>query len=390
MKQRIPFSTTLWIILLVWSVLYPAPTRAEQTVFIPKIMVQTTYDDNVLFKDTGDLELRLTPSMKLKYRAEDWELTGGGKAVLFRYEDLTEYDRENYDIWFKGSKELNERFQLKLDASYDYNHTFVEELAQSGTQSTTSLRRRYSMSPGISWNVSEKDRLSITIPLSATRYAGKTNPDSTERGSLVTWSHGLNNQRTALLAQGSYNHYDYDRTNGDTRQDVYNLMGGFSYRPTELLEFVGYGGLGYANSIATVDGGTDKTASDIYPSFDISGTYAREKWKFTLGADRMISPSIYGESTTRARVRASSEYAFTERLTASFEGAFYTLETEGLVAETEKQTFSLRPTIQYKWTKDAVIRLEYKHTSIENRISHNTDQQNRIALRFEYSYPTFF
>lgn len=392
MRQSRISRKPLWGLFFLWSIclLHPTIASAEQGIFTPKIMLQSTYDDNVVFKGKGDFEFRITPSVKMEYGAEDWNIKGGGKAALFRYADLTKYERENYDIWLGGEKDLSERFQVNFDTSFAYDHTFVDELTQSGTETTPTLRRKYAFTPGAMWSVTEKDQLSFSVPLSQTKYAGRTNPDSTSTGGVVGWTHILNNERTSLLAQGTYNHHYFRRSDGKTNQDVFTMMGGASYKPSELINLVGYLGLGYADSKVTLTGSSDKTKKTVYPSFDLSGTYSREKWKFTLGADRMVSPSIYGESSLRTRGRASGEYFFTERLSAYLETAYYNTETGGLVTDNKTRTYYVRPWLMYRWSEDSTIRLEYKHTDIKNRITDATKHQNRVGIRFEYSYPVFY
>ncbi|QJB55326.1 outer membrane beta-barrel protein [Pseudodesulfovibrio sp. zrk46] len=382
-------SSRFLLVLLVLSLFVPCVSYAEQTVLTPGITVQTMYDDNVHFDGKGDWEFRVTPSLKLEVSQEDWKIGGGGRAAVFRYNNLSQYDRENYRFWIDGEKDLNERFQLNFDASYDYDHTFVDELTQSGTQTASALRRKYGFTPGAKWSLTEKDQLSFSIPISAIRYAGKDNPDSTATGGVLGWTHIMNNEVVSLLGQGTYNHYLYDRLDGDTNQDVFGLMGGMSYNPTELLNLRGLVGLGYYKSDVTFDSRSNEKTSRGYFSFDLSGTYSREKWKFTLGADRQVSPSTYGESSLRTRGRASGEYFFTERFSAYLEGAAYNTETGGLVSESKTRTYYVRPWLKYQWTEDASIRLEYKHTNTKNRISGKENHQNRIGLHFQYEYPSF-
>lgn len=368
-------------------IIFPCAAMAEETVLTPSIMLQSAYDDNVHFDGKGDIELRATPALKIEYGQEDWVLKGGGEAAIFRYGDLSEYDRENYKFWFGAERELNEKFQVNFDASFGYDHTFVDELTQSGTQTASALRRKYSLTPGIEWAFSEKDRLVVDLPYSEIKYAGKTNPDNRGIGGAVGWTHLLNNERTSVLARGSYNNYYYKRSDGDTVQDVFSLMGGMGYKPSEKIDLTGYLGLMYADSKVSLAAQSDKSSRHIYPSFDISGTYASELWKFTLGADRQVSPSTYGESSVRTRGRASGEYFFTERFSAYLEGAYYNTETGGLVKDSKTRTYYVRPWLKYRWSEDATIRLEFKHTNIMNQITNKDKQQNRIALRFEYHYP---
>ncbi|BCS89124.1 porin family protein [Pseudodesulfovibrio sediminis] len=356
----------------------------------PSIMVQSAYDDNVQYKGKSDWEFRSTPAVKLEYGQENWTLSGGGSADFFKYAELTDSDRENYKLWLGGERYLTERFLLNFESSFSYDHTFVDEYTESGSVTEQALRRKYMVMPGAMWNATEKDQLSLGLPLSTIRYAGKDNPDSTTRGGVVGWTHALNNELVSLIWQGSYTNYHYSRLDGDTNEDVYMVMGGLSYKPSELIDLKGLVGLGYADSKVSFDTLPDMTNEETFFSFDLSGTYSRERWKFTLGADRKVSPSIYGESSLRTRGRVSGDYAFTERFSLYCETAYYETETNGLISSDRDRTYYVRPWLKYRLSEDMTIRLEYKFTNTKDLRTQKEQQQNRMALRFEYAFPTDF
>lgn len=385
-------------ILTIWSALsllfvvcvMPGTARAEKGVVTPGIMAKTTYDDNIHFSKHTDFEWLVVPSVKVEYGQEDWTLTSGARANIFRHTHFTEYDRENYNLWAEGEKNLTETFKVNCSGSFDYDHTFESEMEESGTITAQALRRRYSLSPGVSWGMTEKDNLTLSLPYSDTVYTGSDNADTTAKGATFGWSHVLNNERTYILAQASYNNYYFNRTDGYTDQDVYNLMGGMTYRPSELFEITGYLGLGHSRSDVTFNTLQDETGTSTYFSFDVSGTYHREKWEFTLGGDRQASPSTDGEVTVRTRAKLSGKYSFTERLSASLDSAYYQTKSGGLIAESKKRTYYLQPWIGYKLTEDATLRFEFRHTNHKNMITDKVQKQNRMALRFDYYYPWFF
>lgn len=391
MQSIHPRSTTIWGLMLLFVVcVAPGSALAEKGVVTPSLSARSTYDDNVHFDKKSDFEWVLVPAVKVDYGQEDWTVSTGARANLFRYSDLTEYDRENYNFWAEGEKNITETLQVNMRGSFDYDHTFEDELAESGTVTSQALRRRVSLSPGASWGMTEKDSVSLSLPYSQTVYTGSSNADSVSKGGSMTWSHVMNNQRTSVLGQFSYTNYYFDRTDGYTDQDVYNLMGGMRYQPSELFDITAYAGLGHSRSEVTFDFLNDSTGSNTYFSFDVSGTYHREKWEFTLGGDRQSSPSTDGEVTVRTRARLSGTYSFTERLSASLESAWYQTKSGGLISESKKRTYYLRPSIRYKWTENGSILLEFRHTNNKNLLTDKEKRQNRTALRFEYRYPWFF
>ena len=92
----------------------------------------------------------------------------------------------------------------------------------------------------------------------------------------------------------------------------------------------------------------------------------------------------------RTRAKVSGSYSFTERISAALESAYYQTKSGGLIAESKKRTYYVGPWIKYKWTEDASIRLEFRHTNIKNLLTEKEQRQNRTALLFEYRYPWFF
>ncbi|BDQ33463.1 outer membrane beta-barrel protein [Pseudodesulfovibrio portus] len=385
-------STTIWSLLALLFVVCvaPGPARAEKGVVTPSISAKTTYNDNVHFKKKTDFEWLLVPAVKVDYGQEDWTLSTGARANVYRYSDLNQYDRENYNFWLDGEKDITETLQINFRSSFSYDHTFEDELTESGNVTSQALRRRYSLSPGVSWGMTEKDNLTLTLPYSQTVYTGSSNADSVSKGGTLGWSHVMNNERVSLLGQFSLTNYYFDRTDGYTDQDVYNLMGGMHYKPSELFDITAYFGLGHARSDVTFRTLQDTTGANTYFSFDLAGTYHREKWEFTLGADRQASPSTDGEVTVRTRMKLSGKYSFTERLSSAVETAYFQTESGGLISESKKRTYYVHPWIGYKWTENASIRLEFRHTNNKNLLTDKEQKQNQTALRFEYRYPWFF
>ena len=392
MHCSFPRTLTIWSVLPFLLVLFavPGPAGAERGVLTPSITATTTYDDNVHFKKHSDIELVLTPALNMHYGQEDWDLASGVSADIYRYKDLDVFDRENYKLWVGGSKELTETLEVTCRGTFDYDHTFVSELTESGSVTAQALRRRYSLSPGASWQMTERDTLSLTLPYNDTKYTGSDNADSISLGAVGNWSHVLSNERAVLLGQFGYTNYYFDRTDGDTNQDVYTLLGGMRYQFSELFNVTGHIGLGHARSKVAFNTLKDVSAAETYFSFDLSGTYQREKWKVTVGADRQASPSTDGEVTVRTRGNVEASYSFTERLSAALKTAYYHTKSGGLISESKSRAYYLQPSMTYSLSENSSLRLEFRHLNTKNLITDLVRKQNRTALRFEYRYPWFF
>lgn len=387
MKRILSGSVRFIFPLLLFSFCFGLPhANAERFKVTPQVNARTTQDDNVLLKGVGDTEWRLMPQMAAEYGQEDWTLSGGAKLDIIRYSELTLYDRENFSGWVKGRNELSERFALTLNGNYAQDYTFEKELDESGYQTDKSLRKERSISPGAEWDLTEKDTLSITSSYMDVEYDKPGYSDYWSGTGVLGYSHALNDERTRLLGQFDYRYLAFDRQDGDTIQNTYTLMGGVGYKLTEVLDLRVLLGTSYSETDYTSTIKEDEKTEKYLTSWDVGGTYTWDKWNFTLSTDRSESPTIYGESSVRNRVRFSGRYNFTERFSATGETGFYTTSSQG----NDSETYYVNPKLKYNLWEDGWVALDYKYLNIFNKIVENNTDQNRVFLEFGVSFPELF
>ncbi|UZP67595.1 hypothetical protein N1030_01105 [Desulfovibrio mangrovi] len=374
------------VLMLLLFCFWGSHAKAERLKIVPQVNARTTQDDNVLMKGEGDTEWRLMPQMSAEYGQEDWMVSGGAKLDIIRYSELTQFDRENVSGWVKAKNELDERFSLTMDAKFTQDYTFERELEESGYQTDKSLRTEQSYIPGVEWKVTEKDVLSFSASFLDVKYEKREYADYWAGGGVLGYSHALNDERTRLLGQFDYRHLVFDRPDGDTLQDTYTLMGGVGYKLTEVIDVRALIGASYSQTDYDSNVRGNSETDNLMSSWDVGGTYTWDKWLFTLSTDRSESPSIYGESTVRNRVRFSGRYNFTERFSATGETGYYTTSTEN----NDSETYYVNPKLRYNIWEDGWVAFDYKYLNIFNKEDDRNTDQNRVFLEFGVSFPELF
>ncbi len=367
-----------------------SPCGAEQLTLNAGVRAQTTYNDNVHLRDEEDLEHLVQPSFGLEYGLENWTLFGEAKFSVYRYDTLDVLDHEDFDLTLGGEYNPTERFGLSLEGSYRKDHTFESVMEESGDIGTFSVRETFSATPSAMWTVTEKNQLTLSVPVTFVEYGKPDNPDAEVYGANLYWRHLLDDERTSILGYVDYTNRYFDTSTGDINQDVYTLMGGMGYQLTEVLSLEAMAGAGYMESVLTRTGFPDLKTDETFFSFDLSATCTWDRWTFTLSGDRQQSPNTSGESNIRTRVRFDGSYQFTERFNSSLGMGAYENVTESIDSTTERVTYYVSPSMNYRLTEDLSLRLQYRYWETENRDTKQVDQQNRVTLGLDYKYTDIF
>lgn len=366
----------------------PLVARANEKIFTPQISVQTIYDDSIVFNDEDDSIFLLTPKFSAQYGEESWNISAGGNVDIYRYAHYNDYDKENYALSLSGTNAFTERFIVGFSSGYNYDHSFEDELEDSGVISSSSLRRRYSFTPNLSYMLTEKDQLSFSLPLSLIRYSQGDNDDSDSYGGSLVWARTLNDSRVQLLSTIAFNNYLYKRETGDSEQDTYRFLLGFTYQVTEVVGVAANFGVGLTQS--DDPSSPQQETEDTYFTYDVSGTYNWDRWFFKLTADRRENSSSYNELSLRTRGQLDAEYNVSERFKVKMSGAYYRNETSGITTKEKSYSYFLKPSLSYSLSERSDLRFEYSYNFVHDEIDDSEEQRNRFSLVFDYRYPIHF
>lgn len=370
------------------SLLFFAVVDASGVEYVvtPSINLQETYDDNVYFRNVDDFEHLISPGLVLEARTEKGELKTSGTWDISEYHRHDELD--SVDQTYRLSASLMPTDLCRLDFSGEYidDYTFVSALEESGLVADRSRRKRATVEPGVVMVLDPRNSLGVSYDFVKTQFDLEGYSDYRVQGLTLIWAHDLMNERTSIICSVSGNQVDYDQTDGDTKQQTFIGLVGVDHQFSEAFQVALQAGARYTESEFTSG---VLTVDDDDTGFVVDGTLGWRLERFTLSANvnRDFRPSIYGENTTRDRVRASLGYRFTEKSRASLSTAYYRNETDGVLDEEKRRTYSVRPLVSYRFTENIDLQLGYRYTWTENEITDNSEERNRIFVKLSMTWP---
>ena len=367
----------------------PADARAE-TLLTPSVGVRATYDDSTLGKGESDAELALSPAVSLDWRTERTRVLTRARLDAYQYLDNEDFARENAQVSADLTHAASERLTLRLGGRWVRDHTVEDEYDESGIVTEKVARNSYSATPGLTFNLTERDELSLDGTASLVDSEPSDSIDYTVAGATATWSHALGDGLWRLIVQAGGQVYAFDRTDGDTDQTVLTALAGVAWKATERLEFQAMGGVSHTSSEVTFDNFSALDSDDEQLTFSgsLTGTWTDQVWRLTLAADRSESPSTYGELITRDRLRFSFGRNLSEYLYLGLTGAFYISKTAGLVEDEDTRTTSIGPTLRWRLTEHATLDAGYSFIHEDNRQSENTSDRHRAYLGVVVEWPS--
>lgn len=385
-------SAVLLGMLLALVAQFGASAAWGQTFVISSVAIRSTYDDHALGRTEPDEELTLSPSLSVDMRQDISRLLFKGRIDAFRYLDHSAYGRENAQASVDWSRTLSERLGLRMGLSWSRDHTLENEYEQSGLVTAMTQRDTYTVSPGLTYNVTERDQVDCDMSGTMVDPEPADSVDYTVVGVTTTWSHALGDGLWKLVGQVGGQRYLFERTDGSTEQHVLSVLSGVVWKPSELLEIQAMGGLSRTSSSVRYDtySWLDMESSSTTYSGSLTGTWTDQVWRLSLAADRSESPSTYGELITRDRLRLTFGRNLSERLYLGLQTAFYTSKTAGLVQDQESRTYSGGPTLNYRLTEDARIESGYAYTREENMLTGTVTDRNRAWLGYSVDFPHEF
>lgn len=372
-----------------WVLFSATGLRAAEYTVTPALTLQSTYDSNVYFKDAGDLEFRISPALELDARTEKAQVEASAALDIWEYKRLNELD--NTEQYYRLSTDLtpSEVWQTGVSGTYTDDYTFVSTLEEVGVIADRSRRKKSTVDPYVTFFLDARNSLRGAYSFVKTNFELDRYPDYRVHGVNLTWSRALMNERTVFFCVAGGSGARYKQTAGDTEQTTYRLLFGWEHPFSETLKGTVSVGPMYTDS-DHYRGGTlvNEDSTDVF--FDGTLEWNQERITLSAHVDYDIDHSIYGENITRARIRGTLGYRWTERFRGHFSTAFYRSETDGLTGDEKRQTYRARPWVTYRLTDRIDLHAGYRYTWTENRITDNSEERHRVGLQLAMDWPVLF
>jgi hypothetical protein len=378
----------------------PAHLLGAEKMITTSLSAGQMYDDNINLQSTDkhdDYISIIRASGSLDYKTERADIKGRVNLNIWRYNEEDELNTVdqiyNLDTRFSSS----ERLSFGMLGKYIKDTTLETELTETGVGLVRSVRKNYFLSPSATYNLSERDTLSLSPFYTSSNYESDTYNDYWVSGATANYKHLFKDARLTLIAQAGYNYVKIKPKEyedgfftyfSEGRYHTCQFYGGVSYLLSETLTMNILLGVSYTDSIMK----RKTTLFGIYPvsetedsdkTFgwvgDASLSKTLEKGSVTVGARRELSPSGLGELLETNRLYVFYINKFTERLQGELNASYY--RGKGLGEIKTYHTWNIIPALHYYIKKSLTVDLNYSYTYYE---SDTHSERNTVFLGITY------
>lgn len=347
----------------------------------PGIAARELYDSNVYLMGKGDMEHSIAPSLKVEANDDRYQAWIKGTGTVYKYTKLNEFDRfdHNYDALF--SVNATEKLTLSLTGASKFDHTFSETLNETGQLAKQVARTYYSAQPNISYQLTERNLVSVYAAYVKTTYDSSGTTDYTDSTTNVfggQWGYSFT-ERLQAIAQVSRARTTV--TNGF--QNVINTMGGFEYALAETIKARVLVGRSSYNS---ENQGRANSASGL--SSDTSLEWRGEAHMMKAFAGRDVTSGLNGEDIVRTRFGFYGERNITERFMFRVHCNVVNSKKEGAnVLEETTRWLELTPSLAYQTTEYSTLSLGYSYGARTVKETEESKRRNQLYLSFNITLP---
>jgi len=345
------------------------------------------YDDNIFMRESnkvGDYRASMIPTLKLAYETDNAEASLSTGYVMDRYHTSSYLD--NDDPFFKlNTAYKTQRSTWGLGLNFSESSSRNDAADDTGDFETNSTSTTKSISPSFSYQLTERDSLSLSTSYSEKTYSTTDFSDSKNRSVSSHWQHQFTERFNGGVSLSASN----NKSTGLlelTDDDTYNLSLTSNYNISEIWSIDGSIGINHLNSQQTnLLGATDKTKS-TGPSSSINVSYKTDINQANLSISRSISPSSTGDVNEQDKVSVGWSRSLNERLTAGIRGSYQ--ETSSAIDNdsNDRENISISPSINWQYSPDSTFSLSYNYRQQKESALNTNVSSHAIMLTFNYNW----
>jgi len=345
------------------------------------------YDDNVFMRDSdklGDYHARVKPTLKVMHQRENTETSVSAGYVLDRYDALSELDTENPFI--SVNTQYNSiRSQWGLDINYAESTSRDDAADDTGDFETNSISTTESISPSFSYQLTERDALSVNASYSTREYSTTDFSNSRNRRLSTSWQHQFTERFNGGVSLSFSNNKSNDLTSL-TDDDTYNLSLTTNYNLSEIWAVNGSIGIRQLDSERTDNSGVTEETEDTGSSLDLTISYKKNQDTANVTLSRSVSPSSTGEVNEQDKISASWSRDLTENVSTQISASFQTTNSADGADNDERENISFSPSVNWKFSPDASLGLSYKYRQQKESDASTNASSNAIMLTLNYNW----
>jgi hypothetical protein len=330
-------------------------------------------DDEI---DTTSIELSVSAGMERATEISNIRLALGISGTSYSESSID--DDSAYRLSLQSSRSL-ERFSNFLNVDLKSEATTETELLDTGFLAEDGTRDSVSITPGLSYQVDERNSVSVSLELEDVSYDTVSLTEYQDNSVSLSWSYRLEETSSVSTSvrHTSYDPDDDDDTDtydpdDDDDTDTNSVNLGYELRASEATTY------NFAVGFTEVDRPDDSEDGGIY-AFDVDYR-TDERNSFTLGLSHSFEPSGAGVVREEDRLNLRWNHGLSERtqVTVSAEA----VSTDDPDVNTDRDFYELQAGSRYQYTREIGLSASYRYRERDESVG----SADSNAVFFSLSY----
>lgn len=375
------FLAHLWVTMLLISTAQAAEWSLTAT-----LNPSVKYDDNVFMAEdeTDSFHYAISPTAVIG-RVQDTSDTSLSLGyVIDRYSSLSFLDKENPFIRFDSSYRT-ERSSWGLEASYVESSSRTDAADDTGDFRTESSVKTETISPSYSYQITERDSLSIGGSYSQKTFSTTDFSDSKSRSLNTGWQHQFSERLSAGLNLSASN-FQSDGLTTSTDDDNYNLSTSLNYDLSELWNIGGNIGVRRLNSEQKDNLGNIEKNSSSGASFNLDASRRTDRDTLTIGVSRSVAPSSTGDVNETDRLNLSWSRTLSETITASMSASYQQTTSASEETDQKRENINFSPAIRWQLEPNLGLNFAYNYRQQKESDIDSDVDSNAVSITLNYDW----
>jgi hypothetical protein len=342
------------------------------------------YDDNVRMSQVpqGSLEYKLIPTLNFTHKTENSQIQANASYGIQRYPNIKGFDRSLQNYAIQGNYST-ERSLWGLSANLNIAPNRNTAIQDSGNFTSNSNRTSQSITPFVSYRITELDNVKISLNDTKTTYSTTDFSNSQTQNVDLNWQRQWTERYSSSIST-SYSNYQFG---GQTTSDSYNINLSMDYLFSEKLTLSGTVGGRFTQSenqfaLQTVN------SQSTGLLFNTAISYKDQNLSSVLALSRSLMPSSLGQLQEQSTLNLNLTYHITERLSAGLSTSYQQSILLDNSSQLTRENIVIQPSIHWKvssdWTLSGSYR--YRNQSVNSSMQDISADSNLFMLSINYNW----
>lgn len=350
------------------------------------------YDDNELLRENerGDFSLSVSPSLSLSRALETSKAKLDLGYRISKYDKLSELDKQNPFAGFSYTQST-ERADMGLELAYSERETRSIAEEDTGNFSDSSTVTTKSISPSLSYRLTELDSLTSRLSYTERTYdSSATNlsnlSDNETLDLNLAWQHRFS-ERLSGGFSAAYINYEAESDLFKNQYDSYALSATSSYNLSQLWQLSGQVGVRVLDSEISPIIGPSSSDRSNGSTYSFSAVRTDELNELMLTFSKALLPSSTGAVNEQDAYQLSYTRNLSEQVSAGLSASYREFEntTDDFSVNDETTYSEISPHLRWKLDRNLALVFNYKYRNYERSESSDATS-NAIFMTIDYDW----